>query len=168
MWNDGHGTRFLRYSALCSAMSVVAKLASNDSANFAAARDVIASLAQKLNGQRGNTVAHESVRRQQDVMKEPSIARTKGAPKHGREAASSTQDAPGGKRRCCTSCGHPGHTKRTCLSQRDISHIGLRQGISCSRGNSSSGDPTGNRNRPACSENANGKASYANTSENRF
>ncbi|KAL4315286.1 hypothetical protein AHAS_Ahas15G0169900 [Arachis hypogaea] len=41
---EGHGTQLLRHDALCSTMSVVAKLASDDAANFAVAKDVIASL----------------------------------------------------------------------------------------------------------------------------
>ncbi|KAL4299594.1 hypothetical protein AHAS_Ahas17G0116500 [Arachis hypogaea] len=114
------------------AMSVVAKLASEDAAKFTLARDVIASLAQKLHGQTGNTVDHHAAVSQKEVVKEPSFARTKGAPKHGRETATAAQDEPGGKRRCCSSCGKPGHTKRTCSSQREAvvgeSGLDIRRG----------------------------------------
>ncbi|XLT41086.1 hypothetical protein HN873_072378 [Arachis hypogaea] len=58
------GSRLLRYGALCSAMTVVAKLASNDAANFAVARDAISSLAQRLQVRRGNTVHREADMRQ--------------------------------------------------------------------------------------------------------
>ncbi|KAL4393676.1 hypothetical protein AHAS_Ahas02G0075800 [Arachis hypogaea] len=81
--------------------------------------------------------------RQQDVVKELSVAKTKGAPKRRRETGSSTHIELGGKRRCCTSCGLPGHTKRTCLSERDRSQVGIREGLSATVENSSSREPGG-------------------------
>ncbi|XP_015931576.1 protein FAR1-RELATED SEQUENCE 5-like [Arachis duranensis] len=51
---DGHSNRILRYGALCSALSVVAKLASEDVSDFAVAREAITSLAQRLHGRREN------------------------------------------------------------------------------------------------------------------
>ncbi|KAL4364719.1 hypothetical protein AHAS_Ahas07G0034200 [Arachis hypogaea] len=113
---DGHSNRILRYGALCSALSVVAKLASEDVSDFAVAREAITSLAQRLHGRREN------------IREGQSGGRTKGAPKRGRETAQSTQEKLGGKRRCCTSCGIPGHTRRTCPSQRDVGRSHLEEG----------------------------------------
>ncbi|KAL4330407.1 hypothetical protein AHAS_Ahas13G0397000 [Arachis hypogaea] len=87
---EGHGTWLPRYDALCSAMSVVAKLVSDDIADFAVVRDAITSLAHRLHGRRGNMVEHEAGVRQQSGPKDPCVARTKGAPKHGRITESST------------------------------------------------------------------------------
>ncbi|RYR19407.1 hypothetical protein Ahy_B03g064173 [Arachis hypogaea] len=149
---EGHGTRLLWYGALCNVMNIVAKLVSDDTADFAMARDAIPSLAQRLHGRRGNTIDREAGLRQQNVVKDPSVTRTKGAPKHGRNLASSTQDEPVGKRRCCTSCGLPGHTKRMCRSQRETSQVGLREGISATVRNSSSREPSWNPELPTSSE----------------
>ncbi|XP_016164187.1 protein FAR1-RELATED SEQUENCE 5-like [Arachis ipaensis] len=46
--SSGHNSHLLRYGALCSAISVVAKLASDDAADFFLARDALTSLARRL------------------------------------------------------------------------------------------------------------------------
>ncbi|RYR09985.1 hypothetical protein Ahy_B05g078429 isoform E [Arachis hypogaea] len=148
----GHTSRLLRYGALCSSMSVVAKLASDDAADFFLARDALTSLARRLQLRRGNTVAQDERVREQDVVRDPAVTRTKGAPKRGREMGSSTNAVPGGKRRCCTSCGLPSHTKRTCMSQRETSQAGYPEGTSATIGDPSSGEPSGNRSGRSCSE----------------
>ncbi|RYR13297.1 hypothetical protein Ahy_B04g070369 isoform B [Arachis hypogaea] len=104
---SGNSNCLLRYGALCSAMSVVAKLASDDAADFLV-RDALTSLARRLQVRRGNTVDHEARERQQDVVKDPPVARTKGAPKRGREAGSSTNAELGGVGVAALLVGIPG------------------------------------------------------------
>ncbi|KAL4338325.1 hypothetical protein AHAS_Ahas12G0198900 [Arachis hypogaea] len=71
------------------------------------------------------------------VMKDPVVARTKGAPKRAKEFDQSSQPDVRGKRRCCTKCGISGHTKRTCSRNYARGVSGVGNGVSPTCGNGS-------------------------------
>ncbi|RYR03344.1 hypothetical protein Ahy_B06g082232 [Arachis hypogaea] len=121
---EGHQGRLLRYGALYRAMSVVEKLGAEDVNKFVVARDGIARLAEalqrraydKLGGQPGFPSLSE--------LKDPVVSKTKGAPRKGKKMHPGSHGEVLMKRRCCTTCGVPSHTKRTFTSQRDHGVVG--------------------------------------------
>ncbi|KAL4349711.1 hypothetical protein AHAS_Ahas10G0069300 [Arachis hypogaea] len=110
----GHEGRMLRYGALCSATSLVTKLGSEEAEDFELTRVNIVSLIEKLRHRVYERAGNQPGMSAWCRMKDPVVARTKGAPKRTMEFEPSNQPDVRRKRRCCTKCGIPGHTKRTC------------------------------------------------------
>ncbi|KAL4275248.1 hypothetical protein AHAS_Ahas20G0088200 [Arachis hypogaea] len=115
---DGHQRHLLRYGALTGLMSLVAKLGSEDAAEFVVARDDIANLAEPLQRRAYDRVGSQLGLSSLSALNDPLVARTKGALRKGKkpEPEPGKQGEVPMKRRRCTSCGVPGHTKRTCNS----------------------------------------------------
>ncbi|RYR31869.1 hypothetical protein Ahy_B01g056804 [Arachis hypogaea] len=116
---EGHQGRLLRYGALCGAMSVVAKLGAEDANEFVVARNGIARLAEELQRRAYNKLGGPPGLSSLSGLKDPVVSKTKGAPRKGKEMHPGSEGDVLMKRRRCTTCGVPGHTKRTCTSQRD-------------------------------------------------
>ncbi|XLS97520.1 hypothetical protein HN51_040255, partial [Arachis hypogaea] len=57
-------------------------------------------------------------------LKDPVVSKTKGAPRKGKKMHPGSHGEVLMKRRCCTTCGVPSHTKRTFTSQRDHGVVG--------------------------------------------
>ncbi|XP_057760987.1 protein FAR1-RELATED SEQUENCE 3-like [Arachis stenosperma] len=103
----GHHGRLLRHGALCGATSLVAKLGSEDAADFVIARDGLANLAKALQRRVYDRVGSQLGLLSQDGIKDPEVSKTKGAPKKGKEPEPGSQGEDRSKRRCCTDCGAP-------------------------------------------------------------
>ncbi|KAL4344998.1 hypothetical protein AHAS_Ahas11G0234400 [Arachis hypogaea] len=116
---EGHQGCLLRYGALCGAMSVVAKLGAKDANEFVVARNGIARLAEELQRRAYNKLGGPPGLSSLSGLKDPVVSKTKGAPRKGKEMHPGSEGDVLMKRRRCTTCGVPGHTKRTCTSQRD-------------------------------------------------
>ncbi|XLU42758.1 hypothetical protein S245_037572, partial [Arachis hypogaea] len=115
----GHQGRLLRYGALCGAMSVVAKLGAEDANEFVIARDGIARLAEELQRRAYDKLGGPPGLSSLSGLKDPVVSKTKGAPRKGKELHPGSEGDMLMKQRRCTTCGVPGHTKRTCTSQQD-------------------------------------------------
>ncbi|RYR31866.1 hypothetical protein Ahy_B01g056801 [Arachis hypogaea] len=116
---EGHQGRLLRYGALCGAMSVVAKLGTEDANEFVVARDGIARLAEELQRLAYDKLGGPPGLSSLSGLKDPVVSKTKGAPRKGKEMHPGSEGDVLMKRQRCMTCGVPGHTKRTCTSQRD-------------------------------------------------
>ncbi|RYR74180.1 hypothetical protein Ahy_A02g008812 [Arachis hypogaea] len=127
---DGHQGRLLRYGALSGLMTLVAKLGSVDAKEFAVARDGIANLAEALQRRAYDRLGSQLGLSSLPTMKDPEVSKTKGAPRKGKEPESEPgrQCEVPTKRRRCTSCGVPGHTKRTCTWHWDHREAGTGGG----------------------------------------
>ncbi|XP_016199144.1 protein FAR1-RELATED SEQUENCE 5-like [Arachis ipaensis] len=117
---DGPQGRLLRYGALSGLMNLVARLGSEDPAEFVVAREGIASLVEDLQRRAYRRVGSQLGLSMPPALKDPPVSKTKGAPRKGKEV----EPEPGSKceiptkRRRCTSCGVHGHTKKTCTWHR--------------------------------------------------
>ncbi|XP_015959835.1 protein FAR-RED ELONGATED HYPOCOTYL 3-like [Arachis duranensis] len=134
---EGHDGWLLRHGALCGAMSLVAKLESEDAADFVVSRDGLANLAKVLQRRVYDRVGIQLGLSSQDRIKDPEVSKTKGAPKKGKEPEPGSQGKDRSKQRRCTKCGAPGHTKRTCTWRRESGVAGNIGGanpgfVSCS------------------------------------
>ncbi|XLU80733.1 hypothetical protein S245_004153, partial [Arachis hypogaea] len=127
---NGHQGRLLRYGALSGLMTLVAKLGSVDAKEFAVARDGIANLAEALQRRAYDRLGSQLGLSSLPTMKDPEVSKTKGAPRKGKEPESEPgrQCEVPTKRRRCTSCGVPGHTKRTCTWHWDHREAGTGGG----------------------------------------
>ncbi|XLT48207.1 hypothetical protein S245_041377, partial [Arachis hypogaea] len=127
---DSHQGRLLRYGALTGLMSLVAKLGSEDAEEFVVARDGIANLAEELQRRAYDRVGSQLGLSSLSALNDPLVAKTKGAPRKGKEPEPEpgTQSEVPTKRRRCTSCGVPGHTKRTCSWRREHRGAGTEGG----------------------------------------
>ncbi|XLS92623.1 hypothetical protein HN51_068631, partial [Arachis hypogaea] len=117
---DGPQGRLLRYGALSGLMNLVARLGSEDPAEFVVAREGIATLVEDLQRRAYRRVGSQLGLSMPPALKDPPVSKTKGARRKGKEVEpepSSKCEIPT-KRRCCTSCGVHGHTKRTCTWHR--------------------------------------------------
>ncbi|KAL4357267.1 hypothetical protein AHAS_Ahas09G0169600 [Arachis hypogaea] len=127
---DGHQGHLLRYGALSGLMSLVVKLGAEDVAEFVVARDGIANLAETLQQRVYDRVGSQFGLSSRSALKDPLVSKTKGAPRKGKEL----EPEPGKqceiptKRRRCTSCGVPGHTKRTYTWHRNHRGAGTEGG----------------------------------------
>ncbi|KAL4358132.1 hypothetical protein AHAS_Ahas05G0045100 [Arachis hypogaea] len=133
----GDEGRMLRYAALSSATSLVARLGSDEREDFEFAKESIASLIDKLRHRVYERAGGQPGMSGWKAMKDPVVARTKGAPKRKKEFDQCSQPDVRGKRRCCTKCGTPGHTKRTCSGYCARGVSGIGNGVSPTDGNGS-------------------------------
>ncbi|XP_057731268.1 protein FAR1-RELATED SEQUENCE 5-like [Arachis stenosperma] len=116
---EGHQGLLFRYGALCGAMSVVAKLGAEDANEFVVARDGISRLAAELQRRAYDKLGGPLGLSSLSGLKDPVVSKTKGALRKGKEMHPTSKGEVLMKRRRCTTCGLPGHTKRACTSQRD-------------------------------------------------
>ncbi|XP_057730738.1 protein FAR1-RELATED SEQUENCE 5-like [Arachis stenosperma] len=137
----GDEGRMLRYAALSSATSLVATLGSDEREDFEFAKESIASLIDKLRHRVYERAGGQPGMSGWKAMKDPVVARTKGAPKRKKEFDQCSQPDVRGKRRCCTKCGTPGHTKRTCSGYCARGVSGIGNGVSPTDGNGSHDGP---------------------------
>ncbi|XLR08079.1 hypothetical protein S83_036017 [Arachis hypogaea] len=100
-------------------MSVVAKLGTEDANEFVVARDGIARLAEELQRLAYDKLGGPPGLSSLSGLKDPVVSKTKGAPRKGKEMHPGSEGDVLMKRQRCMTCGVPGHTKRTCTSQRD-------------------------------------------------
>ncbi|KAL4345254.1 hypothetical protein AHAS_Ahas11G0260000 [Arachis hypogaea] len=137
----GHAGRMLRYAALCSATNLVARLGSEEGEDFKFTRESIVSLIEKLRHRVYVRAGGQPGMSAWCATKDLVVARTKGAPKRTKKFDTSCQPNVRGKRCCCTKCGIPGHTKRTCSGNCAPSVSGVGNGVSPTFGNGSQHDP---------------------------
>ncbi|MED6120657.1 hypothetical protein PIB30_022942 [Stylosanthes scabra] len=108
--------RVLRYGALQSQLSFVAALWCEDVESFNMARNHVSEIVEKLRRRNVRTLYVNQAGGGEVSIKDSNVCITKGAPKKGKEPAPSQCEASS-KKRCCTACGIPGHTKRTCTGR---------------------------------------------------
>ncbi|KAL4316379.1 hypothetical protein AHAS_Ahas15G0279200 [Arachis hypogaea] len=113
---EGHHGRLLRHGAFCGAMSLVAKLGSEDAADFVIARNGLANLAKALQHRVYDRVESQLGVSSQDGIKDPEVSKTKGAPKKGNEPEPGSQ----GEDRSFVSCSSPVPSPRPQLGRQDI------------------------------------------------
>ncbi|RYQ98869.1 hypothetical protein Ahy_B07g086690 [Arachis hypogaea] len=87
----GHEGRMLRYATLCSATSLVARLGSEEGEDFEFARESIASVIEKLRHRFYERAGGQPGMSAWSPMKDPVVARTKGAPKRTKDFDLSSQ-----------------------------------------------------------------------------
>ncbi|RYR78210.1 hypothetical protein Ahy_A01g002942 [Arachis hypogaea] len=138
----GHEGRMLRYAALCSATSLVARLGSEEVEDFEFARESIASVLEKLRHRIYERAGGQPGMSAWSPMKDPVVARTKGAPKRKKDFDPGSQPDFREKRRCCTKYGIPGHTKRTCSGDCARGVSGVGNGVSPTVGKGSLHGPS--------------------------